>query len=83
MITQIVSFTLLGKPHTIKTTENPETIKATAALVDEKIRLLAAKHDMEPSESLGFLAALELAGELYKLRKDYQRLMSLAEEDNE
>lgn len=83
MIAQIVSFTLLGKQHTIKTTENPETIKATAALVDEKIRSMAEKRKVEPSEAFGLLAALELAGELYNLRKDYQRLLSLAEDDNE
>ncbi len=82
MFNQIVSFTLLGKSHTIRTTENPETIRATAAIVDDKIRALAAKRGIEPSEDFGLLAALELAGELYKLRRDYRRLMTLAEEDN-
>lgn len=80
MTPQIVSFTLLGQHHTIKTDESPETVKAVAAMVDEKIKVLAAKRGVDSSESLGILAALELAGELYGLRKDYQRLMTLAEE---
>ena len=77
----IVNFTLLGKQHTIRTTQRAEDIQAVANLVNDKIKFLAQRQGAEPSATFAMAAALELAGELYKLRRDYNRLLTLAKKD--
>lgn len=83
MSNNVVRFTLLGATHTMNTSQKPEKVQAVADIVDEKIRKIAKRKNMEPSQAFGMIAALEIAEDLYNLRKDYERLLSLADDKNE
>lgn len=80
-MSNIVSINLLGKTRTFKTSQKSETLQAVADIVNEKIYALAKKHNAEPTEAFGMMAALDIASELYQLRLDYKRLLSLAENE--
>lgn len=82
-MSNIVSINILGKQKTFRSNQNAEKLQAVADIVNEKINALAKKYNTEPSEAFGMMAALDIAAELYQLRLDYQRLMSLAQEKNE
>lgn len=83
MRNNVVSFTLLGKTHTVTTDENPADVQAIADIVEEKIKKAAARRNMEPSEAFAMVAALDVAADLLKLRKDYQHIMSLAKDEDD
>ena len=76
----VVCFKLLGKQETLRTNISNERIQAIADIVNKKIGEIAAKRSVEPSTALGMVAALEIAADLYQLRQDYARLLSLADE---
>lgn len=80
---QVVRFTLLGKVHTVTTDQSPEDVQAIANIVEEKIKQAASRRNMQPSEAFAMVAALGVAEDLLKLRKDYQRLMSLAKDEDD
>ncbi|MBQ0067978.1 MAG: cell division protein ZapA [Phascolarctobacterium sp.] len=79
----IVNVNVLGKQKAFRTTQDAAKVQAVVDIVNDKIYALAKKHNAEPSEAFGMMAALEIAAELYQLRIDYQHLMSLAQENNE
>lgn len=83
MSNNVVKFTLLGSVHSMNTTQKAENVQAIADIVDEKIRNIAKRRNMEASQAFGMVAALEIAEDLFNLRKDYERLMSLADNENE
>ncbi len=83
MSNNVVKFTLLGATHTMNTSQKPEEVQAVADIVDEKIRKIAKRKNMEPSQAFGMMAALGIAEDLYNLRKDYERLLSLADDKND
>lgn len=80
---QVVKFTLLGKVHTVSTDQSPEDVQTIANIVEEKIKQAASRRNMQPTEAFAMVAALEVAEDLLKLRKDYQRLMSLAKDEDD
>lgn len=69
--------------HTISTDQSPEDVQAIANIVEEKIKQAASRRNMQPTEAFAMVAALEVAEDLLKLRKDYQRLMSLAKDEDD
>ena len=58
-------------------------VQTIANIVEEKIKQAASRRNMQPTEAFAMVAALEVAEDLLKLRKDYQRLMSLAKDEDD
>ena len=73
-----VSVKIYNDTYILRTEASEEDVRAIARLVDDKMQLLADKKQHQNTEKIAVWAALDLAAELYKLRRDYARLLKAA-----
>ena len=67
---QTVRVVIFGEEYSVRGTDNPEYIYSVADYVDKTMREIAAKNKSMPPNRVAILAALNLAGELFDLRRD-------------
>lgn len=75
-----VEVDIFGERYNLKGEESPEYMELLASLVDLKMREINARNPRLNMSQTAILAALNIADELFKLRKDYESLMELLEE---
>ncbi len=80
-VPQKVAVEIFGETYRLKTDNNPQELKDVARLVDEKMKEIAQKTRTFSGNRIGVLAALEFADEYYQLKKDYDELMSLFDDE--
>ena len=62
-------------------TDWPSTyVDALAAMVDKKMQKLATSQHLVTTSKVAVWAALDLAGELYTLRREYEALLKAAKD---
>ena len=66
--------------YPLKSDEPADYVRQLAKLVDDNMRDVAKKTRSFSGTKIGVLAALQLADEYYKLKKDYDELLALLEE---
>jgi cell division protein ZapA len=77
-----VNVEIMGLNLTVASGDGDEWVKALAHSVDERIREIQANSRTVNSISLAILAALNLADELERLRRDHQKLLDDIDELN-
>ncbi|MDQ0202690.1 cell division protein ZapA [Pectinatus haikarae] len=68
---------IYGEQYPIKGDVDIEYMKELADLVDAKMRELVKKNQYLPIQRIGVLAALHLADDYSRLKKDYDDLIKL------
>ncbi len=63
---------IMGRTYTIISDETEDTVKKIASFVDEKYNKLKIGLPAISSEKLAILGSLEIAGELFKTRNEYE-----------
>ena len=71
---------IFGETYPLKRDEPADYVRQLAKLVDDNMRDVAKKTRSFSGTKIGVLAALQLADEYYKLKKDYDELLALLEE---
>jgi cell division protein ZapA len=71
-----VTVSILGRSFTLQTDEDEAYVRQLAAFVDEKLREVRSGGD---SVGVAILAALHIADELHKLRREYAHVASKIE----
>ena len=71
-----VVVSILGRSYTVQTDEDESYVRQLAAFVDEKMREVRSGAD---SAGVAVLAALHIADELHRLRREYAHLTSKIE----
>ena len=71
---------IFGEMYPLKSDEPVDYVRQLAKLVDDNMRDVAKKTRSFSGTKIGVLAALQLADEYYKLKKDYDELLALLEE---
>ncbi len=71
---------IFGEMYPLKSDEPADYVRRLAKLVDDNMRDVAKKTRSFSGTKIGVLAALHLADEYYKLKKDYDELLALLEE---
>jgi len=71
---------IFGETYPLKSDEPADYVRQLAKLVDDNMRDVAKKTRSFSGTKIGVLAALQLADEYYKLKKDYDELLALLEE---
>ena len=71
---------IFGEMYPLKSDEPADYVRRLAKLVDDNMRDVAKKTRSFSGTKIGVLAALQLADEYYKLKKDYDELLALLEE---
>lgn len=71
---------IFGEVYPLKSDEPADYVRRLAKLVDDNMRDVAKKTRSFSGTKIGVLAALHLADEYYKLKKDYDELLALLEE---
>ena len=77
-----VRVTILGEEHLIKGDAPVEYIKKLANYVDAHLRNIHNNNPTLPRRKAAILAALNIADELERLRKEHNELLQLLEEAN-
>ena len=75
-----ISVQILNEKYVLYTDASEEDVVNVVNIVNEKLAELSTKKKLYAKDKLAVWAALDLAGELYKLRQDYDKLMNLAKE---
>ncbi len=75
-----VSVKIYNETYMLRTEASQGDVMAVAELVDRKMQQLAEQKQITDTGRLAVWTALDLAGELYRLRKDYDRLLAVAKE---
>lgn len=71
---------IFGSPYTVKGDADPEYVRQLARFVDEKMRTLARKAPSSVSaQKIAVLAAINIADDLFKLRRRQQDVENLIE----
>lgn len=70
-----VTVKIMGEEYNIKGDTTPEHIEALAGYVDRKMRQIAAADARISANKAAVLAALNIANELFRLQKEYERLL--------
>ncbi len=78
---QKVAVEIFGETYRLKTDNNPQELKDVAQMVDEKMKEISQKTRTFSGNKIGVLAALEFADEYYQLKKDYDELMALFDDE--
>ena len=65
---------ILGKTYAVRSDQDPQFMTETADYLNMKMRELAGKAGAVPTEKIAVLTAMNLAGELLKLRKQNDRI---------
>ena len=71
---------IFGEVYPLTSDEPADYVRQLAKLVDDNMRDVAKKTRSFSGTKIGVLAALQLADEYYKLKKDYDGLLALLEE---
>ena len=71
---------IFGETYPLKSDEPADYVRRLAKLVDDNMRDVAKKTRSFSGTKIGVLAALQIADEYYKLKKDYDELLALLEE---
>lgn len=71
---------IFGEVYPLKSDEPVDYVRQLAKLVDDNMRDVAKKTRSFSGTKIGVLAALQIADEYYKLKKDYDELLALLEE---
>ena len=71
---------IFGEQYPLRSSDDVEYVKKLAAMVDANMRLAAKKTNSFSGNKIGVLAAMQIADEYYKLKKDYDELLALLEE---
>ena len=71
---------IFGATYPLKSDEPADYVRQLAKLVDDNMRDVAKKTRSFSGTKIGVLAALQLADESCKLKKDYDELLALLEE---
>ena len=71
---------IFGTTYPLRTDGDPEYLKKLAKMVDTHMKSVAQRTRSFSGPRIGVLAALELADEYCKLKKDYDELLALLEE---
>lgn len=74
-----VNVEIFGNTYTLKGNASEEHIIEVARLVDEKMRILAAKNPSLDMTKTAVLTAVNLADEYYRLKQEYDDLVKLIE----
>ena len=65
----IVKVMIFGEEYSVKSSDDAEYISNVAEYLDKKMHEIAAKNRNTPPNRIAVLTALNLAGELFDLRK--------------
>ena len=71
---------IFGESYPLKSDNNADYIRMLADMVDKNMRDVATKTRSFSGNKIGVLAALQLADEYCKLKKDYDELVELLED---
>ena len=71
---------IFGEQYPLKSDSDAAYVKQLAALVDDSMREAAKKTHSFSGNKIAVLAALQIADAYYKLKKDYDELVTLIEE---
>lgn len=75
-----ISVEIFGDTYPLKTDGDPDYIRKLARMVDQRMKSVAHKTRSFSGNRIGVLAALELADDYCRLKKDYDDLMQLLDE---
>lgn len=75
-----ISVQILNEKYVLYTDASEEDVLNVVDIVNNKMAELAAKKKVYTKDKLAVWTALDLAGELYQLRRDYEKLLKLAKE---
>lgn len=75
-----VSVKIYNENYVLRTEAPQDDVLAVAELVDQKMQRLAEQKQITDTGRLAVWTALDLAGELYKLKQDYEKLLAAAKE---
>jgi cell division protein ZapA len=68
---QAVKVIIFGEEYSIRGADDPEYIRTVAAYLDKLMHDVASKNRNMPPNRIAVLTALNLAGELFDLKKQY------------
>jgi len=71
---------IFGTTYNLKTDSDPNHLKRCAKMVDQHMKSISTRTRSFSGPHIGILAALELAEEYFKLKKDYDELLALLAE---
>ena len=77
---QRITVEIFGDTYPLKTDGDTEHIKKIAAMVDKRMKGVAQRTRTFSGNRISVLAALEIADEYEKLKRDYDDLLKLLEE---
>jgi len=80
---QPVKVTILSRPYTLRTADDPREVQALAASVDELMLTIASKAPNADSTHIAVLACLHLADKLRLLERDLSRLKERVDRKSE
>ena len=75
-----ITVQILDEKYVLHTGASEEDVLNVVAIVNDKMEELSNKKKVTAKDKLAVWTALDLAGELYQLRRDYARLLKLAKE---
>lgn len=75
-----ITVTIFNEQYNLTTELPKKETEAIAEMVDKKMRQFAEKTHVVKTGRVAVWAALDFAGELYKLRKEYEKLLAAAKE---
>lgn len=75
-----VSVKIYNETYILKTEAAEDDVLAIAQMVDHKMHELAEKHGVKNTEKVAVWTALDCAAELYRLRRNYEKLLAVAKE---
>jgi cell division protein ZapA len=75
-----VTVEIFGETYRFRTDGDPAYVKQLAGIVDKDMRAAAQKACTFSGNKIGVLAALQLADDYCKLKKDYDELVELLED---
>ncbi len=71
---------IFGEQYPLKSDQDAAYVRQLAAMVDDSMREAAKMTRSFSGNKIAVLAALQIADEYYKLKKDYDELVTLIEE---
>ncbi len=75
-----VEVEIYGVTYPLRSTEDEDYVKNLAKMVDDKMKMVATNTGSFSGTRIAVIAALELADDYMKLKKDYDELMMLIDE---
>ena len=75
-----VSVEIFGDTYSFKTNDNPDYIRKLATMVDSRMKNVARRTRTFQGTRICVMAALEIADEYCKLKKDYDDMLALINE---